>query len=422
MARKSRTVGAEGDAAETLEPAAEAVLAEPVEPPTEPEPESIVEPESIIEPDSIVEPEPELVREPVPDPSRQTARRGGGWIGPVLGGVIAAGLGYGVATYLAAPPSGAAVSSEDLAALKAALKTQDADLSALEARVGAIPPTAAPEEVQALDTRLARLETAAADAHDAADASLAAMAARLTKLEERLQTLERRPTASGGVSAGAIQSFEDELNALRAELESQRAEGQRVQAEVASVADAAEVRLKAAEDEAARIRAQAEADARHALSRAAVTHLRAALESGAALDGALADIAAAGLTVPAELAEQAQGVPTLQMLQARFDPAAREALAASLRETAGEGWLDKSMAFLRSQSGARSLTPRAGDDPDAALSRAAAALGAGDVGGAVTELDGLPQAGKDVMAEWIALAGRRMAAAAAVQALSQAVD
>ena len=175
----------------------------------------------------------------------------------------------------------------------------------------------------------------------------------------------------------------------------------------------AEDRLKAAE---------AEAETKRALARAALSHLRAAVESGASIEGAMADLSSAGVELPAGLSEQAKGVPTSQLLQTRFDSAAREALTVSLRETAGEGWADRISAFLRSQSGARSLTPRAGDDPDAILSRADAALKAGDLAAAIDEIAALPEGGKAVMAEWVGLAQRRMAALAAVSALAQTVE
>ncbi|MCB2133097.1 MAG: hypothetical protein KDE02_09510, partial [Rhodobacteraceae bacterium] len=70
----------------------------------------------------------------------------------------------------------------------------------------------------------------------------------------------------------------------------------------------------------------------------------------------------------------------------------------------------------------RSLTPRAGDDPDAILSRADAALKAGDLAAAIDEIAALPEGGKAVMAEWVGLAQRRMAALAAVSALAQTVE
>ncbi len=126
--------------------------------------------------------------------------------------------------------------------------------------------------------------------------------------------------------------------------------------------------------------------------------------------------------MPPALAEQGQGVPTLEALRAAFAPAARAALAASLKQTAGGSLWDRSLAFLRTQSGARSLTPREGADPDAVLSRAEAALAAGDPGASIAAIAALPTDGQARMAEWVALAKRRIAATAAAAALAAELE
>ncbi len=74
--------------------------------------------------------------------------------------------------------------------------------------------------------------------------------------------------------------------------------------------------------------------------------------------------------------------------------------------------------FLRTQSGVRSLEPREGTDPDAVLSRAEAALHNADIAAALTELQGLPPEGQGAMADWVARANQRMAAAEAAAALA----
>ena len=155
-----------------------------------------------------------------------------------------------------------------------------------------------------------------------------------------------------------------------------------------------------------------EGGARHVLFYAA------ALMAGGALDPALADLRDAGVAIPPPLAEQGQGVPTLEALRTAFPDAARDALAASLKETAaGDTW-ERLLAFLRTQSGARSLTPREGTDPDAILSRAEAALAAGDLAGSISEIGGLPAEGQARMPEGVALASRRISAPEAAAALA----
>jgi hypothetical protein len=67
----------------------------------------------------------------------------------------------------------------------------------------------------------------------------------------------------------------------------------------------------------------------------------------------------------------------------------------------------------------RSITPRAGNDPDAVLSRAEAAIRAGQVSNALSALTALPESARTSMAEWIEQAELRQAAQLAVATLSQ---
>ncbi len=243
------------------------------------------------------------------------------------------------------------------------------------------------------------------------ESGLADLDARIAAFDTRLTDLEKRPLTGGAASSGALDAFQRELDAMRAEVAATKTE-------LASAATDAASRIAAAEAEADKSREETMVETRRATARAALSHVQAALETGAPIEGALADLAAAGVSVPAELTEQSAGVPSLANLRAAFPEAARDALALSLRDTAGDGVIDRTLAFLRSQSGARSLSPRAGDDPDAVLSRSEAALGLGDVATAVSELSGLPESGKARMAEWIGLAQRRLAATEAVATLS----
>lgn len=111
-------------------------------------------------------------------------------------------------------------------------------------------------------------------------------------------------------------------------------------------------------------------------------------------------------------------MPTIADLQDSFAPAARASLEAALRANMGESWTERVSSFLRSQTGLRSLTPREGDDPDAVLSRAEAALSAGQVAEAIAELQAMPEAGKPALQDWLTLAQTRVDAEAAVAALA----
>jgi hypothetical protein len=84
----------------------------------------------------------------------------------------------------------------------------------------------------------------------------------------------------------------------------------------------------------------------------------------------------------------------LQALQAAFPDAARETLRLSREISAQDGWGDRLVDFLASQTGARPLTPQEGDGVDAILSRAEFALSESRVADALAELAPLDPAVK----------------------------
>jgi len=324
----------------------------------------------------------------------QKNRRGGGFLLPVLGGAFAAAAGFGLAQYV---PNGwplAGVSSLEakLTAQTATLERLQADLAAAQALAQNPPaPDLAPvmETLTVLNSRLAALETGPAER--AADTE--ALAQALAKLQSDVTAL----AAASPIAAGQT-TPPTAVAALTAE---------------------AEARLQAAEAEAARIKADAEAVAKAASTRAAFGRLQAAVDSGAAFADILPEL---GLEVPETLAAHADtGLPGLASLQAAFPEAARAALEAALRADMGESWTERAASFLRSQTGARSLTPREGDDPDAVLSRAEAALGAGDLPTAFSELDVLPEVAQAAMADWRSKAEARQAALMALQSVAEKI-
>ena len=84
--------------------------------------------------------------------------------------------------------------------------------------------------------------------------------------------------------------------------------------------------------------------------------------------------------------------------------------------------MNRMQAFLQTQLGTRSLEPREGDSADAVLSRAEAALKAGDLDTVLAEIDTLPEASKPAFAEWRALTETRAAALAAGKALADELN
>ncbi len=210
---------------------------------------------------------------------------------------------------------------------------------------------------------------------------------------------------------------------MRALLEQSRSESQSAAGVIEAAAAEAESQIAAAQAEAERLKAEAALSGRKAAAQAALSHLKAAFASNLSPDAALGDLEAAGVTLPEGLADTLAAAPSMVDLTETFPAAARLALAASLRASSQDaGTMDKIGAFLRSQTGARSLEPREGDDPDAVLSRAEAAVAAGDLAAALTELAALPDVGRAAVADWSASAQARLDAQAAIDGLSVTLE
>ncbi|MCB2140922.1 MAG: hypothetical protein KDE06_04265, partial [Rhodobacteraceae bacterium] len=237
MARTKKTEGSD-----TPEAPLDPVSGPEVETPEDPAADAIQDPEPAPNVQELA-PEPD---QPVVPPEAPQGR-GGGWFGTILGGAVAAGLGFGAA-YYALPTSAPATDLKaEIAGLRSQLGSQDADLAAVEARVDAFAPGANPADLAALDARLSASEAASEAARKDTAAALKALEARASALEDRLTTLERQPISGDGISAAALQSFEREVAALKSEIDAQRGESTAMEARLAQVAAEAEDRLKAAE-------------------------------------------------------------------------------------------------------------------------------------------------------------------------------
>lgn len=329
---------------------------------------------------------------PAPEPVDQKSG-GSGFTAVLLGGVVAAGLGF-VAAQFAGPLLTTAPETPDYQAQMDALSKQ---IAALADR----PAPAQPDPTAALETALGNSLSGITD-------GLGAVADQLTQLDGRIVTLETRPVVQGPAElAATIDTYERELQEARAQL----AEQQALNAELLAKLDAtAETTTKQLDAAAARAEAIAQSSA--------LLAIQAALDTGEPFADALDGLT--GADVPAALAGVADtGVASLSDLQTAYDDAARAALSASLRDLADGDASARISSFLKAQLGLRSLTPREGDDPDAVLSRAQAALDGGDVVAALAELDALPAAGQAEMADWRATAQARVDAVAAAGELAQ---
>ncbi len=262
------------------------------------------------------------------------------------------------------------------------------------------------DEVAALSERLVALETAEAPAIEIADVpdlsaelgdvsqSLASVETSLQTLTTRLDEIEARPEPAAPAQQ---EDNSEELAALQS-----------------SIADL-EARL-AEED------ARASVEAERLLARAALTRVVTAVENGEAFEpalGALEEVAP--VEVPEALRTAAlEGVPSMAELRETFPAAARAGLAAARAEVPETDVVGIG-GFLRRQLSARSVTPREGTDPDAVLSRAEAALRAGDLDTALSETETLPEAARAAMQEWLTGAEARKAASDAAQSLSDSL-
>lgn len=346
---------------------------------------------------------------PAPLPREIRVERKGGFLPMLAGGVLAAAAGYGVATYFPLLPQQNAA-PEALAALQSRLAEVEArpdpaadlreQLATLQATVAEIPPPAPVPDLSDITASIADLD------------------GRLDDIEARFSVLESLPAdASGAPSAAMLATVE----ALRRDLEALKGANAAASEDIRAMAAEAEARRAEAEAEAERARAESAAALQAATRKSALGRLQAAIESGGSFRDALADLE--GLEIPAVLADMAdEGVPTLADLSGQFPPAARVALEASVRATMGNSLGDRFTAFLKTTTGARSLTPREGDDPDAVLSRAEAAVKAGDLPAALAEIAALPDVGQAAMADWVGLVQQRLAAQEATAALAARVE
>lgn len=336
------------------------------------------------------QPEPPRVTQPAPAPRRSG---GGVFLGMVLGAVVAAGAGVGALRYAPELLGQPQVATDPATAQAVAdLQTQLADLSA---RLEALP---APDAT--LPDRLAKLE-------QASPPDTAALQARMDELSARIDALPTSATATAPASAD-LQDLRDQIAALQS--------GVAVSDKVNALAAEAESRLAEARDAAEALKTATKAATAATLRQAAIGRIGAALETGVPFAAALGDL---GADVPAVLSDNAStGLPALPALQAAFPDAARRALEAAITADMGASWTERVTNFLRSQTGARSLTPREGDDPDAILSRAEAALATGDVAAALAEVATLPDPAKAAMADWTAKADLRQQAMQALTALA----
>jgi len=351
---------------------------------------------------------------------RSAGQRRGGFFPALLGGILAALLGFFAARadlidrFLPEDLRSSAQSS-DLADLRGEIAARDeaisdlrAEIDSLQAMVGEDNADDPGPDISTLTEPLSDQIAELAGRLDDTDTAIAA-------LDERIERLGNRPAGAAPDELAA--DWEDRLDALRETMSDQVAEqmsGQRAEMETL-LAEARRIDAEARAREAA-----AESAAQTATGRDVLAQIRAALDSGRPYADQLHMLDGTGLSPPPELAASAaEGVATLNALQSEFPPAAREALAAVRAQDDGSRSFG---TFLQRQLGARSVAPREGDDPDAILSRAEAELNGGKLEAALEELDMLPETAEPALAEWRARAEGRLAAIRAADDLAQSLN
>ena len=370
----------------------DAVVTDATQSSEEPEPEPQAEAQST----ETTDPEPaEPVEEPAPRRvEHHDSASNSVFLPSILGGLIAAGLGFAAAYYVIprADPD-----------LEASVADNATAITALTEEVTAMS-SAAPEPVD-----LSEVTTRIDAMREDLTSGIAALDERITGLDQRLTTLEKQPSSDGTLQDAALQAYQRELDELRAQVEEQAGE--------------AIAQLESTRAEAEAIEQAALDAARAAQVRSALAQIQTALTEGTPMSAALTDLEAAlGEPVPEALAAVADGAPTLAKLQADFPNAARSALASARSDGASGEQTSALGAFLREQLNVRSVAPRDGDDADAILSRAQAAVSNGQLQTALDEIETLPDVARAQLSEWVAVAETRVAAVAAADDISLSLN
>ncbi len=339
----------------------------------------------------------------------------------LIGGLVAGALGFGGA-YLGlqnqpTPDDSELRTSIDQQA--AVIKTLESEVSALSARIAELQTPQEPQDISGeLDALRQEILSALPESPDFSG-DIEALKTEIGELGSRMAAFASEATSGvSDLTAEELDAFREEVRtAISGAQDSISDAMSGAQSNIASVVEAARSELEAIRAEADAAEAEATEAATDAALEAGIAQIAASLDAGTAFSAPLVSVSEAGANPPAALTEYAEtGIPTMPALTEAFPAAARSALEASIRgETAGSP-TERVMAFLRVQTGARSLEPREGDDPDAVLSRSEAALKSGDLATSVAELSALPAPGQEAMSSWVSEAEKRLGA---LEALSE---
>ncbi len=298
---------------------------------------------------------------------------------------LAALLLAGVALYLALTGVNQSPVAETLAGLGQRLNTLETRLAALESKPAPSAPDLAPQ-LAPLAARIAAVESKTAT-------PLAPPKIDLAPLEKRLQALETRP-----VPVFDPVPLERRIARLEADLSAPKTDIRATQAPDIALASA---------PEAAAVALVAES-------------LRQKLDRGAALGRELTALETLGVA-PAKLASlkpfASTGAPTAAQLALDFSTHSSAMLRAARPATEDGDFLARLSRSAASLVRVRPVGDTSDDSPPALLSRIEAALGRGDVEGALALFERLPPPVSEPARGWAAQAQKRASADAAARAL-----
>lgn len=358
------------------------------------------------------EPEP-AVADSAAQPTEKVVEKKGGFMGPFLGGAVAAGIGFGLCYYLVDQGILGSEDPDAFAAERAQISSLEDQISALQSDVAAALEAGSEDpRVGAVISSVESVEAALSQVQGevgAVQSEISMQSGILANIEAQMEAIAELPAGTSTADTAA-------MAALQATLAQQQSENEAMQAQLAEAAAAAEAEMERVRAQAGALQSETQAAVDAATNRAAIANISAALESGAPLNSSLDNLT---VDTPEALAAVSDtGVETVLDLQRQFPAAARAGLAESLKATVSDDPVDRAVSFLRAQVGARSLEAREGDDPDAILSRAQEAVTAGQLEAALAEISTLPEAGQAAMASWIGAAEARVAALSAFDTLA----
>lgn len=330
--------------------------------------------------------------------------------GPKLAPMLPAGMAP-VAQFLS---PGEASSTDKIANLEGRLNT----------RLTAIENVEAPDittQFNVLSENMSSRITALSDQVSAADsgdieARLAAAETQLSGLAASIKSLSITPSGDGSVD---VSGFQATIEGLKAQIETLSSKQGMIGQKIDDVAANTNRRVEEAQTKVAEVEQNAQATISDITRAKAISDIAGAIETGDDFSAALTTLIDGGVSVPSELSNVAEGVPTLATLKAGFSDAAHAALKASIKQETPESLVGKLAGFFKSQVTVRSLDPQEGETTDAVLSRIQGALDGEDLAFALKQTVGLNDASKSAMANWLSAAQTRQTALDAVSAFSK---